>query len=63
MTLGGRGVRALTFTLYTSLNCGSDRVYSCCGERAKMKLKQTTLFGTVAGVSTDCIYANPKSKT
>ena len=55
----GEGIRALTFTLYTSLNCGSDRVAAV----AKMKLKQTTLFGTVAGVSTDCIYANPKSKT
>ena len=33
MTLGGRGIRALTFTLYTSLNCGSDRVAAVANGR------------------------------
>ena len=33
MTLGGRGVRALTFTLYTRLNCGSDRVAAVANGR------------------------------
>ena len=27
-----------------------------------MELKQTTLFGTVSGASTDCIYKNPMGK-
>ena len=33
MTLGGRGVWALTFTLYTSLNCGSDLVAAVANGR------------------------------
>ena len=49
------------FTLYTSVD-QFDRSSSCRAVRVIMELKQTTLFGIVTGASTDCMYANAKSK-
>ena len=58
MTLGGGGGSGSWRLLCTLVLCGTDRVAAVDHERRW----QTTLFGTVAGASTDCIYATPKNK-